>query len=46
MSEPCELFQNILVLLFLWCENAVGKMLLGLGKKENCLGLGKVNGLV
>ena len=26
-----ELLQNILVLLILWCENAVGKVWLGLG---------------
>ena len=38
-----EMFQNVLVLLFLWHENTVGKVCFGLGKRT-WLGLGKDNG--
>ena len=37
------LFQNILILPFLWCENAVGKV--RFRQKPTWLGLGNINGL-
>ena len=33
LRDSRELFQNIPVLLFLWCENTVGDVWLGVGTK-------------
>ena len=45
VQDSHEPFQNILVLLFLWYENTVGKVWLGLGKIRTWLGFEKDDGL-